>query len=51
MLDMGGTHDNDDDLNAWQSVGAVTAKLLLQLTVIDLNPDDDDEDVDPDPER
>jgi hypothetical protein len=44
------THD-DEQSDAWQTVGAVTAKLLLQITVIDLNPDDDDEDVEPDPER
>ena len=35
-----GTHD--DDLDTWQAVGAVTAKLLLRLKQVDFHAVDDE---------
>ena len=45
------THDNDDDLSSdtWQSVGAVTAKLLLRLKQVDFHAVDDEKLVDDQP--
>ena len=40
MINMGGTHD--DDLSAWQTVGAVTAKLLLRLKQVNFHAVDDE---------
>ena len=48
MIDMEGTHDNDD-LDTWQSVGAVTAKLLLRLKQVDFHAVDDEKLVDDQP--
>lgn len=47
MIDMEGTHD--DDLDTWQSVGAVTAKLLLRLKQVDFHAVDDEKLVDDQP--
>lgn len=47
MIDMEGTHENEDEQSdAWQTVGAVTAKLLLHLMEVDFHAVDDVELVD-----
>ena len=48
MIDMEGTHDNDD-LDTWQTVGAVTAKLLLRLKQVNFHAVDDVQLVDHEP--
>ena len=50
MIDMGGTHE-DDELGAWQSVGAVTAKLLLRLKQVDFHAVDDEKLVEHEPQN
>lgn len=44
MIDMGGTHD--DELDTWQTVGAVTARIFLRLKAIDLKTPDDEKQID-----
>ena len=53
MIDMEGTHDKHDDEQSetWQTVGAVTAKLLLRLMEVDFKSPNDENLVDDQPRQ